>query len=467
LNELQLYNTFTRKKERFSALEGRQVRMYSCGPTVYGHAHLGNMRPYVFADLLRRTLLWCGYEVKQVINITDVGHLTDDADAGEDKMELAARSLDLSAWDIAEKWTRVFKEDLEKLCVLEPHVWCKATDHIAEQIDMIRILEEKGFTYRTRDGVYFDTTRDLEYGTLARLHLDAQQTQERIEAASHKRSPADFALWKLSPREVAKRQMEWDSPWGVGFPGWHIECSAMSSKYLGVPFDIHTGGVDHIPVHHTNEIAQSEAAFGVRPWVRFWMHNGWMMFDSGKMSKSGGGVVTLDDIEEMGIEPGAFRYFLLSAHYRQQITYSQDAIEGAQASLRRLRRHAAEVRESEESIGAERVEAYRGRFRDALTDDLNSPQALAVVWEVVRSRELGGREKWALLVDFDRVLALGLESAGLDVPDVDEDVIRLIEEREAARADRDWGRADEIRDRLLEMDIVLEDKPDGTRWRRA
>jgi len=467
MSELQLYNTLTRTKQRFAPLEGREVRMYTCGPTVYGHAHLGNMRSYVVADLIKRTLSWFGWEIRQVINITDVGHPAGDRDDGEDKMELAARTQQASASEIAEKWTRVFKTDVKKLNVLEPAAWCKATDHIQEQIEMIQLLEEKGFAYATHDGIYFDTVQDPQYGALARLHLDAQRTQERIEAAAHKRSPADFALWKRSPGEGVKRQMEWDSPWGVGFPGWHIECSAMSSKYLGVQFDIHTGGIDHIPVHHTNEIAQSENAWGVRPWVQFWMHNGWLLFDAKKMSKSEGGIVTVDDLEAAGIEPLAFRYFLLSGHYRQQMSYSDDAIEGARSSYQRLVRHAVELRASGESAGVEHVEGYRGRFRDALADDLNTPQALAVVWEALRSAELGPKEKWALLEDFDRVLGLGLSEAQLDVPDVDEDVKRLIEERERAREEKNWARADEIRDQLLERGIVLEDKAGGTRWRRG
>jgi cysteinyl-tRNA synthetase len=467
VSELFLYNTLTRQKESFSPLSADAVGIYSCGPTVYSHAHLGNMRPYVFADLLRRTLQYRGYAVKHIMNITDVGHLSDDADAGEDKMELAARTTGLSIWDIAERYTEIFKSDLKKLKVLEPDVWCRATDHIAEQIELVQTLEEKGFTYRADDGIYFDTSKDTHYGELARLNLEAQQAQERIEAASHKRNPADFGLWKLSPRDGPKRQMEWDSPWGVGFPGWHIECSAMSSKYLGVPFDIHTGGVDHIPVHHTNEIAQSECAFEVRPWVRFWMHNGWLMFDKAKMAKSGGSVVRLADLEEHGIEPLAFRFFLLGAHYRQQVTYSDEAIQGAQSAYRRLVRHAVELRESQESLGPEHVESHRSRFRDALDDDLNSPQALAVVWEVVRSRELGPREKWSLLEDFDRVLGLDLAHARLDEGELDDEVQQLIDERERARANRNFPRADQIRDELQARGIVLEDSPQGTRWRRG
>jgi cysteinyl-tRNA synthetase len=467
MSELHLYNTLTRSKERFAPLEGREVRMYTCGPTVYSHAHLGNMRSYVFADLVRRTLVWFGWDVKQVVNITDVGHLTGDSDDGEDKMELAARTQQISIWEIAEKWTGVFQADLEKLNVWPPAVWCRATDHIQEQIELIQLLEEKGFTYATHDGIYFDTTRDAGYGALARLHLDAQRTQERIGRASQKRSPADFALWKRSPGEGVKRQMEWESPWGVGFPGWHIECSAMSTKYLGTQFDIHTGGIDHVPVHHPNEIAQSENAWGVRPWVQFWMHNGWLLFDDKKMAKSEGGIVTVDDLEAAGVEPLAYRYFLLGGHYRQQMSYSDDAIEGARASYQRLVRHAVELRASDESEGVEHVEEYRSRFRNALTDDLNTPQALAVVWEVVRSPDLGSKEKWTLLEDFDRVLGLGLAEAQLDVPDVDEDVKRLIEERARAREQKDWARADAIRDELLERGIVLEDRGGTTRWRRA
>ena len=466
MTELRLYNTLMREKRTFESIEPKRVRIYTCGPTVYSRSHLGNMRPYVFADLLRRTLLSRGYEVRHVINVTDVGHLAGDTDDGEDKMELAARTTGLSAWDIAEKWTAVFKADLVKLNVLEPHVWCKATDHIPDQIALIQTLEEKGFTYRSADTIYFDTSKDPNYGELARLNLDAQQTQERIEGAAHKRNPADFALWKLTPGEV-RRQMEWESPWGVGFPGWHLECSAMSSRYLGVPFDIHTGGIDHVPIHHTNEIAQSEAAFGVRPWVNTWMHNGWLMFESGKMAKSAGTTVTLEDIEADGIEPLSMRYLLLNAHYRQQMNYSGDAISGAQSAHRRLLRHVEEYARSDESEGAEHVEPYRRRFADAIADDLNSPQALAVVWEMVRATELGAVEKSGLLAEFDRVLALGLDGAKIEAPDLDEDVKRLIAEREQARADRDFARADEIRDELLADGIVLEDNPSGTRWRRA
>jgi len=465
--ELVLYNTLTRTKEPFAPLEPGRVRIYSCGPTVYNRQHLGNLRTYLFPDLLNRTLRYFGYPVRHVINITDVGHLTSDADSGDDKMEKAARETQTSAWEIAAKWTAVFRADLAKLHFREPDVWCKATDHIPQQIEMIRALEAKGFTYRTGDGIYFDTAKDPHYGELARLDLAAQAASGRIEHASEKRNPSDFALWKLSPPS-AQRQMEWDSPWGRGFPGWHIECSAMSVEYLGKTFDIHTGGADHIPVHHPNEIAQSENALGVRPWVRYWMHTGWLMFEGEKISKStGGSVLNLDELIAKGFEPLAFRYFALGGHYRQQLTFSDEAMRGAQAAWRRLVRHAAELRGDASHGGAVEAEALRARFREALADNLNAPRALAVTWEVVRSDALGGREKWSLLREFDAVLALGLAEAKPQVQETDAKIDALVAERDAARAAKDWKRADELRAELRALGIELVDSPQGTRWRRG
>lgn len=468
MSEIRLHNTLTHRVEPFRSLEPGFVGIYSCGPTVYSEQHLGNMRPYWFADTLKRMFMREGYRVRHVINITDVGHLTDDADAGEDKVEAAARREGLSAWEVAEKWTRVFKEDLKKLNIPEPDVWCKATDHIPDQIELIRELERKGFTYSTSDGVYFDTSRAPRYGELTGVDLGAQRVGERVAGAGEKRNPADFALWKLSPTRGARRQMEWESPWGLGFPGWHIECSAMSSKYLGVPFDVHTGGVDHIPVHHTNEIAQSEAAFGVRPWVRYWLHEEWLLFEGEKISKSSGGVITLSELEAEGIEPLAFRLFLLGAHYRQQQTFTRSAIEGARTAYRRLVRHAVDLRDARDRRGgAAAVEVHRQRFRGTLLDDLNTPQALAVLWDVTRSTELGGAEKWELLCEFDSVLGLGLAEARLENVELDAEVEALVRKREAARSAKDFARSDEIRAELARMGIVLEDTKDGTRWRRG
>jgi cysteinyl-tRNA synthetase len=465
VSELRFYNTLGRSKQTFEPLEPGRVRIYSCGPTVYGRQHIGNMRPYVFADLLKRTLRLFGYQVVHVINVTDVGHLTDDADCGEDKMELAAQRCGDSVWEIAERYTQLWQADLDKLGVEKPDELCRATDHIPEQIAMIRTLEERGFAYRISDGIYFDTARFPHYGELSGVDFDAQQAQERIEHAGEKRNPADFALWKLSPAGGPRRQMEWDSPWGRGFPGWHIECSAMSARYLGVPFDIHTGGIDHVPVHHTNEIAQTEAATGKRPCVRFWLHNGWVMIDGSKMAKSAGTTVNLDHLGERGIAPLAFRYFLLSANYRQQINFNEEAISGAEAAYDRLARHAEKLRDAAESDDTPRGAEYRERFKSAIGDDLNAPQALAVTWEMLRSAELADGEKWRLLCAFDEVLGLGLREARV-TQDVSSDarIDALVLEREQARKARDFARSDAIRKQLLEEGIVLEDTPKGTRW---
>jgi len=468
VSELRLYDTMTRKKQIFAPLEPPLARVYSCGPTVYARQHLGNLRTYVFADLLNRSLRFFGFDVRHVINITDVGHLVSDADTGDDKMEKAAREQKQSAWEIAAHWTRVFQADLAKLHCRPPDVWCKATDHIAEQIAMIGVLEAKGFTYRSADGIYFDVSKDPHYGELARLDLEAQAASARMERASDKRNAADFALWKLADPNAPRRQMEWDSPWGRGFPGWHIECSAMSVKHLGPRFDIHTGGSDHIPVHHTNEIAQTESALDVRPWVRIWMHGGWLMFDGSKISKStGGSVLNLDELVAQGFDPLAFRYFLLGGHYRQQLSYSDDAIKGAQTAYRRLLRHTEELSSDPTSFGSAEADALRARFRTAIGDDLNTPRALAVIWEAVRSEKIGSREKYALLFEGDAVLALGLAEARVAVVESDADLDALVRERDEARAAKNWKRADEIRNLFKERGILIEDSPQGSRWRRG
>jgi cysteinyl-tRNA synthetase len=467
MSALTLYNTRSRQKERFEPLEPGHARVYSCGPTVYAAQHLGNLRAYLVADLLRRALVAEGLRVTHVINITDVGHLSSDADSGEDKMERAAAKTGRKASEIAAFYTEQWLRDRERLCCLPPEVLPKATDHIPEQIALAQTLERKGYTYRIADGLYFDTTKFPRYAEFARLDLAGQEAGARIGDVPGKRHPADFALWKF-PAEGVRRQQEWDSPWGRGFPGWHLECSAMSTKYLGRSFDIHTGGVDHIRVHHTNEIAQSECAFDVHPWVRYWLHNEFYDFAGEKMAKSTGNVVLLETLVERGFEPLAFRYFFLQGHYRQQQSFTLEAMEGAATGYRRLLAHAAEVRDEAGEPDPARIAPFHARFREAVRDDLNAPRALAVAWEAARSPELSNADRRSLLLEFDAWLGLGFatekprSASGERDPRIDE----LLARREAARGAREFATADRIRRELEAEGIVIEDTPEGPRWRR-
>jgi cysteinyl-tRNA synthetase len=465
---LVLYNTRTRCKEIFEPIEVGHARVYTCGPTVYAPQHIGNLRSQLLADLLKRALLAQGHRVTHVINITDVGHLTDDADAGEDKMERAAAERGKTAREIAEQYTDQWLRDREQVGCLPPEVLCKATEHIAEQIALVEALEQRGYSYRIEDGLYFDTSKFPRYAEFARLDLDAQVGEGRIGDVPGKRNPADFALWKFAAPDV-RRQQEWDSPWGRGFPGWHIECSAMSRRYLGDQFDIHTGGVDHIGVHHTNEIAQSECADGVHPWVRFWLHNEFLNFRGEKMAKSTGNLCVLDDLVDRGIAPLAFRYFSLQAHYRQQQTFTNEAIESAATGYERLVAQAAELREAAGNCEVDKLEPLRERFWDAVWDDLNAPRALAVTWEAVRSEGLGPAERWALLCEFDAFLGLDLQTASprSQAAESDPRIDALVAEREAARARRDFAESDRIRDLLADEGVAIEDTPAGPRWRRG
>lgn len=469
MTELKLYNTLSRSLETFHPREPGVARVYSCGPTVYSRQHLGNMRPYVLADLLTRVLHLEGLQVEHVINITDVGHLTDDADQGEDKLELAAQKSGTSALEVARVWTELFKRDLGLLNVREPNVWARATEHINEQIAMILALEAKGFTYLTSDGVYFDTAKDPGYGALSRLKASAAHA--RVVSDAGKRSPADFALWKLSPVGGARRQLEWPSPWGVGFPGWHIECSAMATTHLGPEIDIHTGGVDHVAVHHTNEIAQAENATGSRPWVQIWMHGAWLLFDGNKISKSRAHQAqppNLDDLSPLGVTPGGFRYYLYTAHYRSPLSLSGEALRGAEAARRRLR---AIVRAGSAEAGttwglrSARLEALRQKFHDALRDDLDAPKALAVLWEIAEQPD-----PLPLRAQLIRELgdAIGLTLTG-PAPIVEDDqlVEALVARRNAARQAHDFALSDALRAELSAKGVVLEDSPAGSTWRRA
>jgi cysteinyl-tRNA synthetase len=466
MSDLLLYDTRTRRKLRFEPIEPGHARIYSCGPTVYSPQHIGNMRPYLFADLLKRALLARGLRVTHVVNITDVGHLTDDADEGEDKMELAARRSGRRAQDIAQEYTRQFLGDLERLNWIPPTVLCRASEHIPEQIEMIRKLEEKGVTYRLPDGLYFDTSRFPRYADFARLDLEQQVGGKRIGEVEGKRHPADFALWKL-PEPGVRRQQEWDSPWGRGFPGWHIECSAMSTRYLGAPFDIHTGGVEHVGVHHTNEIAQSETALDVHPWVKIWMHEDWLVFDGEKMAKSKGNIYVLQDLVDKGWRPLSFRYFFLQAHYRKQQNVNDEALAAADRGYRRLLTRTLELREAPADADPQDAAEVRDAFWSAAWDDLNAPRALAVATETARDERLSPALRRALLADFDRWLGLDLLSAPVDEPEESDPAIDArLQAREEARRARHWAEADRIRDELAAEGIVIEDTPEGPRWKR-
>jgi cysteinyl-tRNA synthetase len=464
---LVLYNSRTQRLEPFAPLEPGHARVYSCGPTVYSAQHVGNMRANVFADLLKRALLASGLRVTHVINVTDVGHLTDDADAGEDKMELAARKSGRRAADVAAEYTAQWLRDRRRLGCLDPEVLCKASDHVAEQIEMIRTLEAKGVTYRIADGIYYDVSGFPRYAELARLDLAAQHGGARIGGVEGKRHPADFALWKFA-KPGEKRQQEWDSPWGRGFPGWHIECSAMATKYLGRTFDLHTGGVEHLPVHHTNEVAQSEVALGVHPWVQVWMHQDWLVFGADKMSKSLGNVTVLQDLVDAGFLPLSLRFFFLQAHYRKQQGFSEDAIEAADRGYRRLLGAALPARKADGRLDEARVAPWRERFRDAVNDDLNAPRALALAIEMLRDRALTPADQRALLAEFDAFLGLDLLTAEPPAEGAEHDprIDALVAERESARKRRDFREADRIRDLLAAEGVTIEDTPSGPRWKR-
>jgi cysteinyl-tRNA synthetase len=470
---LRLYNTLTRKKESFEPIESGKVRMYTCGPTVYNYAHIGNLRSYIFADILRRTLEYCGYEVPQVMNVTDVGHLTSDADMGEDKMEKEALKSGRDIWDIARYYEEIFFNDLEALNIQSPAVKCRATEHIQDMIELVKKLIERGHAYETDQAVYFDVMTFPTYTALSRQSLEDKITAARDEVQEDpdKRSPADFALWFKAVGRFENHIMRWDSPWGVGFPGWHVECSAMSMKYLGETLDIHTGGEDHIWVHHPNEIAQSEGATG-KKFVNIWMHGAFLVvgdLSSGekRMGKSEGNFVRLQTLIDRGYDPLAYRYACLMAHYRTKLKFTWDSMDAAASGYSSLKDFIARAKQ----IGGQEqswVEEYRNRFKAAICDDLNMPMAMAAVSELIR--EADRRKEYGVLdalYDFDKVLGLKLREAAEQATSVDSEIEALIKEREEARASKNWARADEIRNILSEKGIVLEDTAAGTLWRKT
>jgi cysteinyl-tRNA synthetase len=469
MRTVYLYNTLTRKKEEFVPLEAGKAGIYSCGPTVYAYAHIGNMRAYVFADILRRIMEYAGYDVTHVMNITDVGHLVSDGDEGEDKMELGKRRENLDAWGLAEKYTDAFFGHAAKLHIRKPQIVCKATDHIPEQIAMIEKLEAGGYTYVTDDGVYFDTTKFAQYGDMAKLDIEGLQSGKRIDD-SGKRNKTDFALWKFSPKD-AQRDMEWDSPWGKGFPGWHIECSAMSSKYLGEQFDIHTGGIDHIPVHHTNEIAQSECASGHAPFVKYWLHCEFLsMDDSVKMSKSKGDVFTVDTLIEKGYDPLALRYLYLTSHYRNPVKFSYASLDAAAVTLKKLTRNILSLRSAAEKnvTLSEKAKAYQERFAAAVCDDLNTAIGLAELHALLSDGDLSDAEKYALATEFD--LVFGFDFADMADDSKEEtppEVLDLVAKRDAARQAKDWAEADRLRAAIAEKGYAVEDTADGAKIVKA
>jgi cysteinyl-tRNA synthetase len=459
---LMLYDNYARERRLFEPLVAGAAGLYTCGPTVYDYQHIGNFRTFLFEDLLKRVLEWNGYAVRHVMNITDVGHLTSDADTGEDKMEQGARRTGKTAWEIAQLYTDAFIDDMARLNMEMPSLLTRATDHIQDQIEFIVDIEKNGFTYRTSDGIYFNTSLQPDYGFLARLDKAGLEAGKRVELGE-KKSITDFALWKFSaPGE--HRQMEWKSPWGTGFPGWHIECSAMAQKYLGDFFDIHCGGEDHIPVHHTNEIAQTEARVGTRL-ANFWMHAYFLLSNDAKMAKSAGEFLRLQSLIDRGYDPLAYRYLCLTAHYRTQLNFTWDALDAAAKGLDRLRNGIFALGEFDANF-AEPDAGYRERFTAEVNDDLNLPRALALGWEVLRGNLAAGAKK-ATLLDFDRVFGLGLALWSPKSESIPESIAALAAARATARASRQWAEADRLRAEILAAGWEMEDRADGYSLKRV
>ena len=457
---LRFYNTLSRQKEEFKPLNPKYVTMYSCGPTVYSYAHIGNLRTYIFMDLIRRTLKLCGYKIKGVMNITDVGHLMADSDDGEDKMAVAAKKQNKTPWEIAEYYSKIFFEDLQKLNIGRPEIIAKATEHIDDMIKYVQNLESHGFSYETSDGIYFDIAKFPNYGCLSRANLDDQLAGARVEVNDEKRHPADFALWKKAdPLHI----MQWQSPWGMGYPGWHIECSAMSQKYLGKTFDIHSGGVDHIPIHHENEIAQNEAITGEKS-VNYWIHGEFMLVDNGKMSKSLGNTYTIAQLEEKGYSPLDFRFFCLNTHYRKKLNFTFDGLDAAKVSRERLMQALALHKASSAPTNPDTIAKYKQDFHAAIEDDINIPLALGLLFTAIK--EPKSKDIYELALYFDKALGLSLDklpSPKEETIDVPEEVMALVEKRKQAKKDRDFALADQIRAEITALGYNVLDTREGVK----
>lgn len=456
--QIKLYNTLTRKKEEFKPLLGNEVRMYSCGPTVYSYAHIGNFRAYIFMDNLRRMLKYNGYRLKHVINITDVGHLESDADEGEDKMQKAAKRENKDPFEIAEFYTNIFMRDMERLCIDKPEIIAKATEHITDMEEFVKELVQNDYAYETSKGLYFDISKLDKYPVLSNRNVDDQIAGARVEVDKEKRNPYDFAVWIKAPKEHI---MKWDSRWGMSYPGWHLECSAMGRKYLGEEFDIHTGGIDHIPTHHENEIAQSKGVSGKIP-AKTWMHCEFLQVDGGKMSKSLGNTYTLDILKEKGIEPLAYKIFCYTSHYRNKINFTFEGAEAAQKSLKRLREGYLKHTEGDEEISDFEIKDFEDRFLEAINDDLNMPVAMSIVWEIVKNPKKS-KDLAKLLLRFDEVLGLDLKNAKIEdkKEELPEEVLELMNRRKEARENKDWTLSDRLRDEINSLGYSVKDTKEG------
>ncbi len=456
--DLYFYNTLTKQKEKFEPLDSKEVRIYSCGPTVYKDATIGNMRTNIFQDVLRRVLRYNGYKIKHVMNITDVGHLVSDGDEGEDKMLKSAREEHKTPLEIAEHYTKLFFDDLKALNVETPEVVCKATDHINEMLEYVRELIKNGYAYETSTAVYFDISKLDKYPVLSNLNLEEQKAGARVEVDKEKKNPYDFALWIKAPEN---HLMKWDSEFGPSYPGWHIECSAMGRKYLGEQFDIHTGGIDLIPTHHENEIAQSKGATGKIP-ARYWMHGEYLLINGGKMSKSLGNVYLVKDIKEKGYEPLAYRLFSYSCNYRNKLNFTWEGIESAQKSLERLRgsyRAHLNGTDNLDEKDREKLANIEENFHKAINDDLNMPLAMSYVWEAARF-EKKSPEVAKMLAKFDTILGLDIDKQE-EQKEIPQEISELLEQRKKARENKDWAKSDEIRDLISEKGYIVKDTKNG------
>ncbi|GIW21026.1 MAG: cysteine--tRNA ligase [Candidatus Sericytochromatia bacterium] len=459
--ELKLYNTLSRTKEIFIPIEPDIVKIYTCGPTVYNYAHIGNLRSYIFPDILKKLLKFLGYNVKHIINITDVGHLTSDSDSGDDKVEKEAMKQGKSAWEISRFFANAFIEDIKLLNIELPYKFTYATDYINEQIKMVKILEEKGYTYKTEDGIYFDTSKFSEYGKLARLDLEGLEEGIRVDIKD-KKNKTDFALWKFTPKKQ-KRQMEWESPWGKGFPGWHIECSAMIFAELGSHIDIHTGGTDHIPVHHTNEIAQAECTSGEK-FVNYWLHGAFLVLDKNqRMGKSEGNFIGLRELVKQNFLPMSFRYLALNTHYRHFLTFSLDILKSTQNAYLNLKKLIKSEFDREVETDVSEVSIFDKLILDALLDDLNTPKAIGLIWEMLQDKNINKNDKINIIRKYDNILSLNLldfsdlEKKEIKIPD---EVIQLAQKRWNEKLNKNFEEADNIRKVIFEKGFEIRDFKD-------